>query len=798
MEYALVLRWLVLYAALFAAGLPLAARLLPDTRGRGVGLALPIATLLLTIPAYWVGQVAFGLPALVAGVVVLLAASLLAAADRDALRDGRLELAVSVPRRPVLDVAVVFTASFLFLVVVRAFDPAVFPVGGEKFLDYGLLKSLQRSATLPPEDMWFAGTTVKYYYGGHLVTTLFAWLTATSTQFSYNLALAGFYAMLVTAAFELAATVGEDHGLSRRVTGTFAAFFVGFASNLVTAGRFAVVLLPESVRRPTAEFVAARTDYTVAQILAGPESFSYWDASRVIPGTINEFPLFAWLNGDLHAHMTGTAFLLLAAAIGYAYFRTPEPAVRRRRALLATLPVVAGWQAVHNTWSFPSVLALGTLAVVFAPADPWTLVPGLSGVGERLADRSRLTEETARVAVALGLAVAGAAVAVVVAAPFLLGAAASGSERSVDLLGPEMRSSLGALLLVHGAFVAAFGVYLVSRLRVRRPLYLVGSLLALGYVGLDVGFAALVVSVPLVVLGWVALRGDRPVGYETVLVVAGAGLVTLVELVFVNEQAGPGRMNTVFKTYMQVWVLWATAMGVVVPGLIRGVPSGATVVSRVREAAAAGERSVVTDGSGDAAWRRPAAVVFAVLLVVSTSVYGVAAVGAHLEQGPPGGTTLDATQFVETYHPEYDEAIDWMDAREGAPVLLEAPGTKYYASGTDGRERVMYNWNANPTSSLTGLPTVAGWAHEVGYRGPDAYYARVGDVDVMYTTDDAEVRARLLREYDVRYIWVGPSERARYGDIEFDSDAISVAHQSGSVTIYEVEQEALANESTAA
>jgi YYY domain-containing protein len=786
MEYALVLRWLVLYAALFAAGLPLVARLLPGTRGRGAGLAVPAATLVLTVPAYWVGQVAFGLPALLAGVVVLLVASALAAADHDALRAGRLELGVDVPRRAVGDAAVVFGLSFAFLLVVRAFDPGVFPIAGEKFLDFGLLKSLRRAPTLPPEDLWFAGEAVKYYYGGHLVTTLFAWLTATPTRFAYNLALAGFYATLVTAAFELAATVGEDHGLSRRVSGAFAAFFVGFASNLVTAGRFALVLLPEGLRRPAAQMVAARTDYTVSGILEGAAAFSYWDASRVIPGTINEFPLFAWLNGDLHAHMTGTPFLLLAAAVGYAYYRTPETEVRRRRLLLSALPVVAGWQAIHNTWSFPSALALGTLAVVFAPAAPWTLVPGLADAGDRLAARSRPAEELTRVGVALGVTVAGGVVALAVAAPFFLGTAVSGSERTVELLGPEMRSSLGGLLLVHGAFVAAFGAYLLSRLRVRRPVYLVVGLLAAAYVGLGVGLAALAISVPLLVFGWVALRSDRPVGYETVLVVAGAGLVTLVELVYLNEQAGPGRMNTVFKTYMQVWVLWATAMGVALPGLIRGVPTAARVTARVRDAAP----SVATDGAGARSWRRVAAVAFACLLVASTGVYGVVAVGNHVERGPPGGTTLDATQFVETSHPEYAEAIDWLDEREGTPVLLEAPGTSFYASGTDGREDVMYNWNANPASSLTGLPTVAGWAHEVGYRGPDAYYGRVADVDAMYT-GDAATRARLLREYDVRYVWVGPGERARYGDVSFEMQGVSVAHRSGSVTVYEVTQERL-------
>ncbi|ELZ27161.1 hypothetical protein C474_17474 [Halogeometricum pallidum JCM 14848] len=784
MEYALVLRWLVLYAALFAAGVPLVARLLPNTRGRGVGLAVPAATLVLVIPAYWVGQVAFGLPALLAGVVVLLAASALAALDVGALRDGRLELAVDVPRGPVLDAAVVFALSFAFLVLVRAFDPGVFPGGGEKFLDYGLLKSLRRASVLPPEDMWFAGTRVKYYYGGHLVTTLFAWLTGTPTRFAYNLALAGFYAMLVTAVFELAATVGEDHDLSRRVAGGIGAFFVGFASNLVTAWRFGILLLPEGLRRPVAEAIAENSEYTVATLLDGFSSFSYWSASRVIPDTINEFPLFSWLNGDLHAHMTGTSFLVLAAAVGYAYYRTPAPDLRRRRLLLAAIPVIAGWQAIHNTWSFPSVLALGTLSVALAPADPRTLVPGLSRVGDRLASRSRLSAEATRLGVALGVTVLGAVVAVAVAAPFFLGTAVSGSERTVDFLGPEMRSGLGGLLLVHGAFLVGFAAYLLSRLRVRRPVYLVGGVFAAAYVGTQIGLAALIVSVPLVVFGWVALRSDAPVGYETVLVVAGAGLVTLVELVYVNEQAGPGRMNTVFKTYMQVWVLWAPAMGVALAGLIRGVPSASRVASRVRDAAP----SVATDGSGGGT--RAAAVAFVCLLVVSTSIYGVAAVGSHLQEGPPGGTTLDATQFVETYHPQQAEAIDWLDDHEEASVLVEAPGTNYYPGGDDGRERVMYSWNANPASSLTGVPSVVGWAHEVGYRGPDAYYERVRDVDAIYT-GGAATRARLLREYDVTHVWVGPSERGRYGEITFDMPGVSVAHRSGSITIYEVDRSAL-------
>ena len=85
MEYALVVRWLVLYAALFALGLPLVAQLLPRADGRGAGLAVPAALVTLSVPAYWVGQVTWGPIALAAGVATLLLGSGLAGLDLTAL-----------------------------------------------------------------------------------------------------------------------------------------------------------------------------------------------------------------------------------------------------------------------------------------------------------------------------------------------------------------------------------------------------------------------------------------------------------------------------------------------------------------------------------------------------------------------------------------------------------------------------------------------------------------------------------------------------------------------------------------
>jgi YYY domain-containing protein len=793
MEYALVLRWLLLFALVGAAGVPIAARLF-SVSGRGAGFAVPVALVVLTLPAYWVGHLSLT-AGLIVGTLTLVGAALLTGLDWDALRDGSVRASPSLrlDRRALAESAVVFVVAFSFLVAVRAVDPAVHALGGEKFLDFGLLKSLSRTTALPPEDMWFANEPVRYYYGGHLVTALLARLSFTPPRFAYNLGLAGFYAMLVTVAYDLAASVaaarrGADADRPRpssaRLAGAFGAFFVGVAANLHTAADVALGLLPTGLRTTVATWIADGTGTEPDEVLAGSSDFFYFDASRVIPGTINEFPLFAWLNGDLHAHMMGLPFLLLAAGLAFVYYETPVEARTRRRLLVfGAVPAVAGLQSVVDTWSFPTLFGVLFLAVAFAPAHPLTLF------SERTVRsfESRLKGEGLRLTSALGVAVLAGVVGVLLSGPFVVLASGGGSSRSLEILAATERSSLVGLLLVHGGFVLAFGAYLFGR--VGRAIPVLVGVAAVALVASAIGLPVLLLTLPLLVLGFVALRFGRPVGFETVLVVGGAGLVTMVELLYLTEQAGPLRMNTVFKFYIQVWALWGVAGGAVVAGLLRGrateTGAGTATETTRREA-------VATDGGGIGVGvaRRALVVGFVLLLVVSTSTYGAFALGDHFEKAPDA--TLDATAFVESQHPDEAPAIDWLDDREGQPTLLSAPGTTWHSrGGTDERERGMYAWTSNPAASMTGVPTVAGWQHEVGYRGPDAYYSRVRDVDTMFLGQPGE-QARLLRQYDVEYVWVGPSERLRYDDVTVtDLQGVEVAYERGSVTVYRVDHEEL-------
>jgi len=771
MEYGLVVRWLVVYGALAALGRPVAARLCSTLPGRGVGFALPTALVVVGTVAYWIGHLTFGPVALGTGLLALVALAVLTGLDHGALREHRLELARGVrPTRRNAEAAVVFLAAFALLVAVRAVDPAVYPLGGEKFLDFGLLKSLNRATSLPPEDMWFANEPIAYYYGGHLLTELLSDLTGTAPRFAYNLSLAGFYAMLVSAAYGLAGAIAHERADAWRPAGLAAAFFVGIASNLVTVSRLLVDTLPRSTQADIAAAIAARSRYSVDAVLGGIDSFSYWTASRVVPGTINEFPLFAWLNGDLHAHMMGMPFLLLGAALAFALYRTPPRDLRRQRVLaFLAVPLLAGLQTVVDTWSTPSLFGLLFLAVALGSADPWPILSRRMAAWRRALDDGPLADELGRLVGALGVAGVAGVLGGALAFPFLLGTA---SGREVAILAAAERTSLPSLVLVHGAFLVTFYAYLLDRLSVDRVLPLLVGVAALGLLAATANLAVAVAVGPLLVFGWVACRTDRPVGFETVLIVAGAGLVGIVELLYVKEQAGPLRMNTVFKTYMQVWVLWGTAAGAALPAFVRW---------------AGGSGSSSLPGTRSR-WLRAG---LAVAVVLATVPYAGLALSTHF--AGPAEPTLDATRFVERDHPDEAPAITYVDDLPGQPTLLSAPATGRYP-GPDGEYPTppgMYSWDSSPAASLTGVPTVAGWGHEIGYRGTEPYLERVRDVDDAYT-GSPERTVAVLERYDVEYVWVGPAERARYGSVTFGSvDGLTPVFQNGAVTIYRVDESEL-------
>ncbi len=673
----------------------------------------------------------------------------------------------------------VFLGAFGAFLLIRMGNPDLWhPVmGGEKPLDFAFLNAVIRSPYFPPYDPWFAGGYINYYYFGFVLAAVLIKLTGIVPWVAYNLAIPTWFGLTAAGAFGVAASLGRalraetgpEPGPGRTVgLGLLGPLFVVVAGNLGEARLYLEALagLGGDIRSTVPGFG------TLLRVLVGLErvifegqplpfrpEWPYWNPTRVIPDTINEFPFFTFLYADLHPHLLALPLTLgaLTGTVGAVIGPPKALGLRHRLVRVGLLGLVIGALWPANTWDFPTYLGLAVL-----------------GIG--LAEYRRLGRLDRDWAVAVGWQAAGIlALSRVLFGPFFAYYAVPYT--SVELWrGP--RTGLQDYLTVHGLFLFVLASWLLwEAWPVLRPgpdlferLLLYGGL-ALGAVLLFTGAGAQLLGVLILGLSLVNfLRPEVSPARRFAFALAGVGAALTLLVEFVVLRGDIGRMNTVFKFYVQVWVLWGVASAVGLAELLRGVRGWQPELRQV--------------------W---VAVLGALLVAVLS--YPVLATAAKVRDRFPGaeGFTLDGRAYMDqaVYHDRqplvlrYDrQAIDWLlDNVRGSPVILEGHAPEY-------------RWGAR-FAVYTGLPAVVGWNwHE---RQQRAIYTeplverRIQDVATVYNTPDPAQALRLLARYRVRYIVVGELERAYYepaGLAKFDRMArqglLETVYRQGPVTIYRV------------
>ncbi|MEI6222845.1 MAG: DUF2298 domain-containing protein [bacterium] len=108
----------------------------------------------------------------------------------------------------------------------------------------------------------------------------------------------------------------------------FACLCVAVIGNLAGFLQLLQTIAPmQTISGPFGGFIYIGTLFTnITKIAAGQVKFeyNYWDPTRVIPGTINEFPYFSFLFADLHPHMIAIPFTLLVLALLLNLFLKPK------------------------------------------------------------------------------------------------------------------------------------------------------------------------------------------------------------------------------------------------------------------------------------------------------------------------------------------------------------------------------------------------------------------------------------------------------------------------------------------
>jgi YYY domain-containing protein len=850
------LSWLVLLFLVGLAALPLNLAVfcwLPD---RGYILARPVGILLLgwlswmltnLTPLHYTRGVILLALALIA--LVGYASLLLPSQRRRFLDLWRTRKGL------ILATELLFLAFFVVFWLIRWGNPDLWHawMGGEKPMDFAYLNAVIKSTEFPPYDPWFAGGFLNYYYFGQVLVGTLIKLIGIVPYVAYNLVIPTWFAMTAMGAFSVTYNLvakgtretegaGEEQSASTKkfrpaFFGLIGALFVTVLGNL---GEVHLLLLKagEGVLESfssTIPGLAALVRATIgsAEVLFGGKALPisinewYWNASRAIPAgpaesVITEFPFFTFLYADLHAHLIAMPLALVSLSIALAVVKRVEgrgeegegwwQRLLRALASLFLWALVIGAIRTTNSWDVPPHLLVVLGALVIAEFSrrgrfDWRLVW----------------------AVAWQFGLVTVFSLFVLYQPFW---AYYGSFYNSIRVWTGTRTPLWAYFVVHGLFLFVIVSYLCARVigksrrdpllrrldlslryrdkmdRLREAAHIVGVqglpvnalvwgaivvlllleafFLVPGLVSFTRadpeiaatgahayrGLSVLALGLPLTILGLLLLFRPRLSPTKrlwTYLVLLGLAMTLGVEVIVIEGDIG--RMNTVFKFYLQVWLMWgvaaAAALAWMLPRLQRW------------------------------SWGRGIWLAILVILVLFGALYPILATTAKVRDrfDTDLGPGLNGWAYMETAHywdpidAQYElkwdlEAIRWLlDNVVGTPVILEGHTPEYRWGGR-------YSIN-------TGLPAVLGWNwHQRQQRAAAddrAVWTRANDVATMYNEPFPGLVEPLLEDYNVRYIIVGPLERAYYepkGLAKFETMAddglLQVVFRNDQVTIYEV------------
>jgi len=357
------LLWLLSLEIIGLIAFPLAFRIFRWLPDRGWTLVKPLGLLLLTYGAWLLGHT-HTIPNSRWSVLIVLMTLAVLAGVTARRHWPELRSYVVKQRGSILAAEVLFLVTFTAWELFRAHVPEI--NNTEQPMDFMFLNSVVSSPYFPATDAWLSGQPISYYYFGYLMVGINALLTGVATPVAFNLGLITTATLATVAAFGVVRNLVRLSGgrlKASAAAGLSAAFLVVLASNL--AGFLEMV---KALRVGSAGFWEAiavdglTASASGARALVPGDFWWWWHASRVIPGAINEFPMFSFILGDMHPHLMSIPFVLLVTALSLEVYGTPHflsvATLKERWPLLLATALSVGALAALNMWDMPLGMAL--------------------------------------------------------------------------------------------------------------------------------------------------------------------------------------------------------------------------------------------------------------------------------------------------------------------------------------------------------------------------------------------------------------------------------------------------------
>ncbi|MEK6221141.1 MAG: DUF2298 domain-containing protein, partial [Chloroflexota bacterium] len=619
---------------------------------------------------------------------------------------------------------------------------------------------------------WFAGGYINYYYYGFVFVGTLVKLLGVVPAVAYNLIIPTLFAMLCMNAFSVAWNLISVRGKQFLASST--AWWVGISAAVGTGllgnmGSLQMIIrgyqqLGAAGGYSADTFFIIKWGWAIKGVLQNISGLRlpyyvgdwYWNPSRVIPAPndvqpITEFPWFTFIYADLHAHMIALPITMLVIAWILSVVKSRAwqgKSVWQALGGLVFGGFLIGSLRPTNTWDFPTYLALGMVGVLYAVLrkyEPAGLKEG---------------EQGARIFYKIAVAVGGASglgfLAFVLYQPFSKWYVQGYSEIN-HWTGSH--TPTGAYFTHWGLFLFIIISWMIWETRQWMAKTPLSSLRKLDPYQVWIGLAGVFFTVALGILliiekahvswfvlplivwaGILILRPGMSEGKRMVLFMVGTSFFLTIMVEVIVLVGDIGRMNTVFKFYLQVWVMFAVSSAAALGWLLKEykfwLPS----------------------------WRTLWQVGFASLLGAASlfPLVGTAAkIQDRMSQDAP--RSLDGMAYMN-YVEYYDvdtqmdlsqdyQAIQWMQQNiSGSPVIVEA-------------NTPIYMWGSR-YSIYTGLPSVLGWDwHQMQQRvvaPPQWIPERKDAILEFYTTTDIQIAIDFIADYDISYIIVGELEKVHY------------------------------------
>jgi len=436
------------------------------------------------------------------------------------------------------------------------------------------------------------------------------------------------------------------------------------------------------------------------------EPFWWWSASRSA-SHILEFPSFSYILGDFHAHLIASSFLILVLALSLnfiLYFKKTYVPYKESLLYIAVIPVATFYMGGINIWSTMYILGYHIAFFIFILIS-----------SNKNYTRSKV--------LLLGVHCILVSLSILLSSYVFL----ENNSLAIKLISTNFITSKATVyywvpLIIPLIF---YSIYLMYQfLTLSKKNILISAVCILLFI---IYFLGVVISVALLFIIISSFQGVKLIHkndyhqlFVHICLFIFSIMIILTHYIFIQDSFN-NQMNTIFKFWYDGWIV----LSIISPVYIYLILTNFFSV------------------------KLKYFIFFMVILFLFFNVYNVLSIYSRISDTQ--NKSLDGFSYLKTSNLDLYNAISWASKNLNNDIVLESVGNSYS--------------NSNIFSAFTGNPTLLAWpGHQLQWGiQANVITKRMDYVHSIYMNGLSEFNDQIINEYNIKYIFIGPLERERFG-----------------------------------